>query len=320
VIDALARGLAARGHEVVLFATGDSAVEGVELTHLYEEAFTDQIGVTPIELSHVHAAYESMTGCDIVHDHTLAGLLAARHHHGPVVTTSHGRFVDPYTTWYRRTASEVPLIAISANQAGHAPADLPVAAVIHHGIDLTRYRFDASGGDHLVTIGRMTPGKGIDRAMDIARQTGIPLVVAAKQREPAEHDYYRREIKPRLGPGITYIGEADHDTKIELLTGALALLNPIQWEEPFGMVMIEALACGTPVIATPNGSAPELISQGVTGYLTPTPRDLRRAVRALDHIDRGMCRHHAEHRFSMAAMAEHHELFYRAVVDHQHPA
>jgi glycosyltransferase involved in cell wall biosynthesis len=314
-IDVLARGLRQRGHDVILFTTGDSTTP-VERHYIYDTARTDTIGSIPVELCHVDAAYHALGSCDIVHDHTLSGLLLGPHHQIPVVTTNHGPFVAPLTDLYRRTVRNVPLIAISGDQARRAPTDIPVSTVIHHSLDLDAYPYDPAGGDYLVTIGRMNPCKGIDHAIAAARAARVPLIIAAKNREPAENHYYNTVIKPLLGPGISYIGEIGHDTKIELLGGARALLNPIQWAEPFGLVMIEALACGTPVIATPNGAAPELIDHGTTGYLTTTPSDLDKAIRSIDRIDRARCRQHAEHRFAMARMAHHHEDLYLTVLQH----
>jgi glycosyltransferase involved in cell wall biosynthesis len=314
VIDTLARGLAQRGHEVELFATGDSTCP-VKRGWVYDRSIPSGIGTTAIELNHAAAAYQALAGCDIIHDTTLAGLFIGQlHPHQPIVTTNHGPFAPVLADVYRRTASVVPLVAISADQAARAPADIPVAAVVHHGLDLSRYRFNPIPGDYYACLGRMHPDKGIDRAIEIARLARVPLKIAAKMREPAEQRYFADVIEPLLGEGITYIGEADHPTKVDLLAGAKALLNLIRWPEPFGLVTIEALACGTPVIATPCGAVPELIEHDTTGYLAATTPDLVAAIRAVDRLDRPTCRRHAEQRFSMARLADHHEAVYRRVI------
>jgi glycosyltransferase involved in cell wall biosynthesis len=208
----------------------------------------------------------------------------------------------------------VPLVAISHDQASRAPDDVPVAAVIHHGLDLDRYHFVPEGGDHLVALGRMSPDKGMDTAIEVARRTGRELFIAAKVREPAEKRYFDQVIRPRLGGGIEYVGEADHRQKQELLGGALALLNPIRWYEPFGLVMIESMACGTPVIATPRGAAPEIVDDGVTGFLARSVTDLIAAVETASGLDRRACRSSVEVRFSMERMAADHERLYRRLL------
>jgi glycosyltransferase involved in cell wall biosynthesis len=312
-LDVLARGLARRGHEVQLFTTGDSTCE-VNRTWLFDRADGNQIGNNVVELRHAAAAYDVLASCDVVHDHTLAGLfLSQARPDVVVVTTNHGPFDDSLADVYRRASSTVPVIAISSDQARRAPNDLPVAAVIYHGLDLDRYRFDGAGGSYLVALGRMSHDKGIDVAIDVARQAGMPLRIAAKMREPAEREYFEQVIRPRLGGSISYVGEVGHHDKVELLGGARALLNPIRWPEPFGLVMIEALACGTPVIATAQGAVPELVADGVTGFIAGTAKELVAAVGAVDAIDRRWCRGVAEVRFSMDRMARDHEALYRTL-------
>jgi glycosyltransferase involved in cell wall biosynthesis len=321
MVDALARGLTDLGHEVRLFTVGESTCE-VERGWLYDHA-PDQIGTAIPELRHAAAAHEYLAACDIVHDHSLAGVLLAsrdRGLHHPTVTTCHGPFTRDLVDLYHHTRHRVPIIAISADQAARAPRDLPVTAVIHHGLDLARYRPEPhpAGDRYLLVLARMHEHKGIDVAVAAARRARIPLVIAAKCREPGERDYYHRVIEPQLGGDVTFVGEVDHARKIDLLRGAIGLLNPIQWDEPFGLVMIEALACGTPVIATNRGAAPEIVTPGVNGYLANTTHDLATAIHQLPAIDRRRCRHDAELRFSMAAMATEHTAVYQHTLTH-HP-
>jgi glycosyltransferase involved in cell wall biosynthesis len=326
LVDVLARGLAARGHQVVLFATGDSvcAAPGVEVAWLYPEALGTQNASSAVELNHTDAAYQTLAGAgiDIVHDHTLAGLFVARTAatRCPVVTTNHGPFsAQVLADVYRRTAQRVPLIAISHDQAASAPADVPVATVIHHGTDLDRYPFSpANGAEYVAVLARFSPEKGIDRAIEAARLAGVPLKIAAKCAEPAERAYYQQVIKPHLGPSIEYVGEVDHQAKTELLGGAAALLNPVAWPEPFGLVNIEALACDTPVVANDRGAIPELIDHGTTGYLASSTAGLAKALLDTDRIDRHECRRAAEARFSMTRMASDHEAFYHQVLTGGH--
>jgi glycosyltransferase involved in cell wall biosynthesis len=287
VLDALARGLTDRGHEVVLVAAGSPDYDA-----------------------------EALMGCDIVHDHSLAGpFLRELQSATPVVATNHGHFSRYLADRYRRCRDNVPMIAISHDQAAAAPSGVDVAAVIHHGLDLNGYNFDPDGGDYLLAVGRMRPCSGLDWAIDTARRVGLPLLISGKMRTPIERRYYVQEIKPRLGRGIEYVGETDHATKIELLRGARALLSPNRKVEPFGLLLIEALACGTPVITCPIGAAPEVVEHGTTGYLADNPRDLVRAVRSTERLDRRSCRTSVEQRFSMNRMAIEHERFYRAVAE-----
>ncbi len=314
VLDVLCRGLADLGHDVVLFTTGDSTCP-VSIRWLFEAAAPDRMGASVLELRHVAAAYDEFDGFDIVHDHTLAGLFLGQLHPGlPVVTTNHGPFDADLADLYRRTASSVPLIAISQDQADRAPTDVPIAAVIHHGLDLDRYRLGTDPGDYIVALGRMDPDKGIHVAIEVARRAGLRLVIAAKMRESAEMHYFETTIKPALGNGVEYIGEVDHAQKVELLAGARALINPIQWPEPFGLVMAESLACGTPVVGSGCGAAPEIVDHGLTGYLAANVDGLVRGVLDADRLDRRRCREVIELRFSMERMARDHETFYRSVL------
>lgn len=314
VLDVLCRGLERRGHEVTLFTTADSTCP-VTRKWLFEASDPERMGSSVLELRHAAAAYDVFDDVDIVHDHTLAGLFLGQLHPGlSVVTTNHGPFDADLSDLYGRTASRVPLIAISQDQAARAPSDLPVGAVILHGLDLDRYRMEARPGDYLVSLGRMSPDKGIHTAIEVARQAEIPLLIGAKMREPAEKRYFETMVKPLLGNGIEYVGEVDHARKVDLLTGARALINPIHWPEPFGLVMAESLACGTPVVGTGCGAAPEIVDHGVTGYLADTVDDLVRGVLDSAQLDRSGCRRSMECRFSMDRMARDHEEFYRSVL------
>ncbi len=314
VLDVLARGFQDAGHDVTLFSTGDSTCD-VPTKWLFDRCDPDRMGASVLELRHSAAAYEALAGCDIIHDHTLAGLFVSElYPHSTVVTTNHGPFNDDLVDIYRLVAGRIPLIAISYHQASTAPASVPVSTVIHHGLDLTRYTFDPSGGDYLFSLGRMNHDKGIDRAIEIARRAGLPLLIAAKMREAAEQRYFAETIEPHLGNGIEYVGEVDHIEKVKLLQGAKALINPIRWPEPFGLVMIEALACGTPVIATNDGAAPEIVVDGKTGFLADDTDDLADVAGRLDEIDRYQCRLQAETKFSAQRMVADHLALFRQVL------
>jgi len=310
VVDRLARGMQAAGHDVVLFTTGDATCP-VERRWVFEAAQAPRMGEAVAELRHLVHAYDALASCDLVHDHTVVGpAYAERLPALPVVTTNHGPFDRELLDVYRAVAHRVPVIAISHAQAATAPG-LPLAGVIHHGIDVDRFPVGSGGGGHLLFLGRMTPDKGAEQAVAIARRAGLPLVLAAKMREPAERRYFEERVRPLLGPGVDFVGEVGGKDKCDLLAGSVALLNPIQWDEPFGLVMIEALACGTPVLATARGAAPEIVDAGVTGFLG-SEDDLVAAAGRVSELDRAACRAAVAERFSTARMVDEHlDLFAR---------
>jgi glycosyltransferase involved in cell wall biosynthesis len=322
VIDGLARGLRAAGHDVFLFATGDSTTP-VERGHLYDRALGVVEQGQDAERLHVEAAYRhpGVRSADIVHDHTLVGpAYGAVHAERPIVTTAHGPFRSECSPFYAAAATaRVPVIAISQHQASTAAGLLPVATVIHHGIDVDAIRPSRHHGGYVVFLGRVHPDKGVAPAARIARAADVPLVIAAKMREPLERQYFDAEVRPLLGGDIEFIGEVGTTMKYTLLQGALALLNPIEWDEPFGMVMIEALACGTPVVAPPVASVPELVTDGVTGIVGPTADLVGRLAAAAD-LDRLTCRADAEARFSLVRLALDHTRFYEHVIEREQPA
>jgi glycosyltransferase involved in cell wall biosynthesis len=319
IVDRLARGLVAAGVEVLLWTTGDATCP-VPRGHILEEAAGDRMGIASIELRHLIHGYEAMVdwGADLVHDHTLIGpVYAARLPELPVVTTNHGPFNEDLRDLYRVIGDDVPIIAISHDQARSA-GDTPIAAVIHHGIDLDRFPAGAGGGDergeYLLFLGRMAPEKGPRRAAVAARAAGKRLIIAAKMREPWEREFYDDAVRPLLDDDIVYIGEADEAEKIRLLQGASALVNPIRWAEPFGLVMIEALACATPVLAFAEGAAPEIVDHGTTGFLSATTDELTEQLGRIGELDRSACRAAAETRFSTERMVQDHlDLFERVL-------
>ncbi len=220
--------------------------------------------------------------------------------------------IAPGTRSYSTLDPSVRLIGISHPQTSTSPVRL--AAVIHHGIDTTRIEMGEGAGGYAAFLGRMTPEKGVHLAIQAARKAGVPLRIAAKMVEDTEVEYFRTCIEPLLGPGVEYLGELIHHDKFELLRGAVALVNPIQWDEPFGVVMIEALAAGTPVLAIPKGSAPEIVRHGLNGYLCTDLDQLAAAIGDAGTLDRHHCRSDAEERFSMERLADDHMILYRSLV------
>jgi glycosyltransferase involved in cell wall biosynthesis len=314
VVDGLARGLVAAGHEVLLVTTGDSTCP-VPRSWIYEHANAEELGSVVVELRHVLHAYEAVDGVDIVHDHTVAGpVYAAPRRKGPVVTTNHGPFTDDVKAIYRSIAGRVPIVAISHHQASTA-GDVPIAQVIHHGIDLGRYPLGAGAGGYLLFLGRLSPTKGVRESIDVARAAGVPLVIAAKRRAVSEREYFDAVVAPALGAGIDYVGEVGLADKLRLLGDAMALIDPFQWDEPFGLCMIEAMACGTPVIASARGPAPEIVDSGVTGFLCAGTADMVAAVESVETLDRRSCRAWVAARFSARRMVEDHIAFYADVAE-----
>lgn len=307
VIDRLARGFVRAGHDVVLAATGDSTCPVHRVTTL-----SHHLGVAALvsEAQHVELAYAQLRDCDIVHDHTLYGpQYAADAGDRRVVTTNHGEFAGELLQRYRRIADRVPIIAISHSQAAAAP-ELPIARVIHHGVDTACYPRGTGEGGYYVFLGRMAAQKGVHRAARVAREAGARLVIAAKMTEPLERRYFREQVEPLLGDGVVFVGEVREREKLALLADARALINPIRWAEPFGLVMIEALACGTPVLAFAEGAAPEIVDDGVTGFLCRDERDMVDRLDLVSRIERDACRAAVRARFSTDRMVRDHlELF-----------
>jgi glycosyltransferase involved in cell wall biosynthesis len=315
VLDQLARGLSEAGHEVVLHTTGDSTCP-VHTAWVYEQSQAPRMADAAVELRHLLHAYHRIDaeGADVVHDHTLVGPVRAAAEGRPnVLTTAHGPFDAELAAIYSAIATRIAVIAISRDQARSA-GETPIARVIHHGVDPSAYPVGQGDGGYVAFLGRMAPAKGVDIAIRAAREAGTPLLIAAKMREPAEVEYFESCVRPLLGGEVEYLGEVERAEKLELLRRARALLNPLRWREPFGMVMVEALACGTPVIAFARGSVPEIIDDGRTGWLCVDEPALVRALGRIDRLDRAACRRAVETRFSTARMVQEHLELYQAVV------
>jgi glycosyltransferase involved in cell wall biosynthesis len=313
VVNNLCLGLDRRGHEVYLVTVGDSTCPVVRMT-VFEQPPT-AIGEPSSEIVHARAAYALLQDVDVIHDHTTLGpQFLPDTTSVPVVTTVHGPFSPETRMMHATRPSGLALVAISHAQRAMAP-EIDVETVIHHGIDLDLYRPGPGGGGYLMFIGRMSPDKGPDRAIEVARRAGLPLVLAAKMRESCEVTYFEQQVRPLLGPDVTFIGEADVETRLDLLRRAEALVNPIRWPEPFGLVMAEALASATPVITLPYGAAPEIVDDGTTGFLCDDLDDMVAAVGRLDRIDREACRQAAAERFSVERMAADHEALYERLVE-----
>src|SRR3954471_24475993 len=314
VIDRLARGPLRAGHDVLLAAAANSTCPVRRVPGTDEAADgAPANGGAVLELRHVVTSYAAMADVDVVHDHTMCGPVYRHRSVGvPVVTTNHGPFDDTLNPIYR-ALRDVPVIATSHAQASTADG-VRIAAVIHHGIDVAAVPEGRGRGGFAGFLGRMSPDKGPREAALIARAAGVPLRMAAKLREPAEQEYFDAEVKPLLCSDVEYVGELSHAEKLELVGGSFALVNPMQWAEPFGLVMIEALATGTPVVATPVGSAPEIVDDGVTGFLRSGGLPLAAALLDASRLDRAACRAAAESRFATERMVAEHVRLYEELL------
>lgn len=315
-IDTLAVALQAAGNEVVLAASDDSTCP-VERLPGFPPADPTAVGSTLEELRHVTLAYPQLAGVDVIHDHTLAGpLYRNRPARVPVAATVHGPFTPAMLDVYRAMSGEVSLVAISHSQAATA-SGVTISKVIHHAIQYLDVPVGTGTGGYACFLGRMDPNKGVLEAVRIARIAGIPLRIAAKMREHSEHDYFTGVIRPLLGAEAEFVGELGTAEKYDLLGGAVALVNPLQWDEPFGMVMIEALATGTPVVATPRGSAREIVDDERTGFLRVGETALVDALQHVGELDRRRCRLEVEERFGPERMAAEHLDLYREMLAYQ---
>jgi glycosyltransferase involved in cell wall biosynthesis len=315
VVHSLAEGLVDAGVDVTLFASGDSETRA-ELVSVFDEAPSERIGQTFWELQHALAFLERAGEFDLVHDHSgLLGLTLFGLSRCPSVHTVHGPLTGEPGDVYERAcavAHDVGLVSLTLSQRSPRPR-LPWIANVGNSIDVSRYPLRRQAGEALLFLGRMSPEKGAHRAIRVARQAGRPLKIAAKCREPGEIEYFERYVEPHLGPDVEYVGEVGHEEKCRLLAESHALLVPIEWQEPFGLVMIEALACGTPVIALRRGSVPEVLRHGTTAYIADDLGGMVAGVGRVAELDPQVLRADVERRFSVERMVEEYLDVYESV-------
>jgi glycosyltransferase involved in cell wall biosynthesis len=307
--------LVRRGHAVTLFASGDSRTRARLEAPLATALRLDPAQPDPLSahVLEVAMAFERAEQFDVIHSHVdCLAFPFGRLVPTPTVHTLHGRLDPPHLLPLFRYFRDVDLVSISdAQRAPLRRLPLAWAGTVHHGIPLARYPYSPKGGRYLAFLGRIAPEKRVDLAIATARRVGLPLKVAAKV-DAADRRYFEREVRPLLDdPLVEFVGEIGDDAKPAFLGGALALLFPIDWPEPFGLVMIEALACGTPVVARACGSVPEVIESGRTGFVVDTLDELVEAVKRVGNIDRAACRRHVEARFTVERMADDYEAIYR---------
>jgi glycosyltransferase involved in cell wall biosynthesis len=316
VVSYLTEELVQQGHRVALYASGDSLTRAQLRASSARGLRLDRDCHDP--LAHHMIMLDEVARCapefDVVHFHTdYLHFPLLRHLGRPALTTLHGRLDLPDLVPLYRHFDTLPLISISDAQRE------PLAwanwrATVHHGVPENLYALQPKPGSYLAFMGRMSPEKGPDHAIEIARRAGIPLRMAAKV-DHDDREYFEQRVRPLLaGPGVEFVGEIREAEKQEFLGGAVALLFPIVWPEPFGLAMIEAMACGTPVIAWRRGSVPEVVDEGVTGYIA---NDVDQAVAAVAKCfghDRQLCRQGFERRFTAARMARDYVTAYRRLL------
>ncbi|MFB3855638.1 MAG: glycosyltransferase family 4 protein [Vicinamibacterales bacterium] len=314
----LAKGLDRGGHDVVVYANGESELP-CEVRWLYPESDwplpSESDGLLK-DLNHTAWAIRDAAGrADVIHLNSAPGLLFSRFVAVPFVYTLHHAEEPSLTELYRRLPG-VHYVTISHFQRLREP--MPRMTTIHHGIDLDRYAFVESKRHYLSFLGRISPSKAPHLAIEAARKADIPLKIAGEI-QPAFRAYWESEVKPRIdGRFIEYVGEADHRAKQELLGNSMAMLFPIQWNEPFGLVMIESMACGTPVLALPGGSVSEVVKSGVSGWVCRDIDEMAARARSLG-IPAAACRRHASENFSVDLMVERYERLYRALAQSTQP-
>jgi glycosyltransferase involved in cell wall biosynthesis len=306
-----------RGHAVTLFASADS-VTGARLVPLVPKALRLDRPPDPLvpHFVELETAYAAAQGFDVIHSHTdYPTLPYARACATPSLLTLHGRLDLPYLPTLFAGYPDVPLVSISDRQRAPFGDTVWWAGTVYHGIPTAAYPFFATPGEYLAFVGRVSPEKGLAVAIRVAERAGLPLRIGAKV-DAVDQPYFDAVIRPLLeSPMVEFLGELDEASKVDVVGHARALLFPIDWPEPFGLVMIESMACGTPVIARPCGAVPEVVVDGVTGLLGSRLEDLVQAAVSVDRLDRRACRAHVEAKFSVGAMADRYDAVYRQLLD-----
>jgi glycosyltransferase involved in cell wall biosynthesis len=311
----LALGLRRLGVEPIVYTNGESTV-AVERRWLYprsEWPIEGEIHANLKDINHTAwAVADARNDCDLIHLNNAPGLAHSRFDIPPLVYTIHHPH-EPSLSEFYGDHPETNFVTISNFQREHEK--LPNVRTIHHGLNFDRYHLVQDKEPYVAFIGRIAPVKGTHLAIAAAKQAGIKLKIAGEI-QPPFRDYFESEIRPQIdGRAVEFIGEADLKAKDELLGNALALLFPIQWDEPFGLVMIEAMACGTPVIAFPGGSVPEIVEDGVSGWLCHSVVDMAQRIRSAGEFDPASVRAYAQKKFSLDRMVRQYADLYTEILD-----
>lgn len=317
VIHALAEGLHGQGHDVTLFASGDSNVSCRLVPTVQRACWTG--GSSDVETSFQHvldAVWRERGRFDVIHSHLdTRGFEFASASDTPAVSTMHGRLDEPMTQDALHTHPDVPLVAISHSQRALAPGARWVG-VVPHGLDLHRMPFGSTPGPYLLFVGRIASEKGIVEAIQLAERTRQRLVIVAKVFDATESVLFQTEVRPALQPGrIEYLGELDSAVRDPLFAGARATLMLGDWPEPFGLVAIESLAAGTPVVGRRRGAIPEIVEHGVDGFLIDDLDAAVEAVAAAGSLDRRRIRSRAISRFSTSRMVDDYLVVYKRILE-----
>ena len=319
VVQQLCDGLTERGHDVRLYATGDSHT-AAELCALFPQQMPDRIGVTPFDARHTSFAFADIeqSEFDLIHDHSgFIAVAFSRYLATPMVHTVHCAFDDYTYGFYGQFAREVGYIGISEYQQSMAPPGMDWAGVAYNAIPAEQWPYTTDKDDYLLAFGRVCEAKGFHNSIETAKRLDRRLIMAGVLQEPYR-EYFEKHIEPHIdGEQIVYEGEVTMERKRELFAGASAFLFPITWPEPFGLVMIEAMACGTPVVAMRQGSVPEVVDDGKTGFVVDAD-DLDAFVAAVGRvgeIDPAVCRRTVEERFTVERMVADYEAIYRRYLE-----
>ncbi|MFJ6903720.1 glycosyltransferase family 4 protein [Streptomyces griseoluteus] len=315
----LVDGLVELGHRVTVIGVGHNGTKGRFIATDDSPAGARRLGNSGPEVLHAARAARVLRSLDsdVVHDHSTVGPLQAGQRRAPTVVTAHGPVTGETGRYYRALGDTVHMVALSRAQQAQAP-DIPWTGQVHNALRTDQYPYRDRKGDHVLFLGRIAADKGVHLAIDAAREAGLPLTVAGGCNDPDEQPYVETELRPRMGDDVRWVGEADWRTKLDLLASARCLLFPIQWEEPFGMVMIEAMACGTPVVALRRGSVPEIVEEGVTGLICDHPAQLAAALGSVDRLDPRACRVRVRRHFDTDQMAAAYAALYQQLC-REHP-
>ncbi|RJQ56342.1 MAG: glycosyltransferase family 4 protein [Actinobacteria bacterium] len=313
VCSLLTEELVRRGHEVTLFASGDSVTDA-ELSYVYHIAQREHIGNLVIDLNHVSRAYLRAGEFDVIHNHAgYSGVVMAGLVDTPVLTTLHGIFTDVNKPLFQAFKDAVYYNSISDEQRRACP-ELNYVGTVYNAVDIDTFPFRETKDDYYLFIGRMSPLKGADLAAEVASRAGVRLVMAGKI-DVTDEEYFKAKVDPLIdGEQIVFKGEVSRDEKRDLLAGAKGFIFPLQWSEPFGLVMVEAMVTGTPVIAFPYGSVPEIIDDGKTGFLVNNPDEMVETLPRLEELDPFECRRTVEARFGVGHMTDRYEELYETIL------
>lgn len=305
VVSDLTENLVSLGHNVTLFASGDSETKA-KLDVTYPRAIRLDPKVkasTPIELLHACRVFERAGEFDIIHNHMgHLGIPFSGFVKTPVLTTMHSIFPPEHSMLFRHFKSQ-PYVSISNNQRGGLP-ELNYVATVYNGINMNLYKFNPKPKNYLLFMGRSSPLKGPHLAIAVAKKVGMKLILASKV-DPGDREYHRKYVQPHIdGKQIVFKGELNDAQRVSLYENAFATLFPIQWREPFGLVMTESMACGTPVVALRNGSVPEVIKSGKTGFICRNVQEMAKSVSKINTISREACRKHVDENFSVSQMID----------------